>query len=79
MSSLKEELIEMIKGCEDKDFLAAIHELLQSRQSGKAKDWWNELSPLQKNKIEEALTQYKTGDYISHQDIQKKLEEWRKK
>ena len=42
-------------------------------------DWWDEISPAQKQAIDEGLKQLDNGEGISHEQVMKKYGKWLKK
>lgn len=73
-NSIKQELHELIDKCDNEMLLEEARELLQVN-----KDWWEELSDQDKNLIKESEAQYGKGDFISHQQLMQRFEEWKKK
>jgi site-specific recombinase len=77
MAEIKDNLIELIKKCNDEHFLQKIYEMVSEHENGT--DWWNALSPEQVSRVEEALAQYKAGDSSTHEQVKQELKKWRKK
>jgi GTPase SAR1 family protein len=73
-ANIKQELHQLIDKCENELLLEDAKELLQS--SG---DWWEELSDTDKGLVMESEKQYKKGEYINHDELMKRFEEWKKK
>ena len=42
-------------------------------------DWWNEIDNDERVEIEEGLKQADAGDFIAHEDVMKKYDQWRSK
>lgn len=74
--AVKNELHQLIDKCDDQVLLAEAKELLTSAS---VKDWWEELTPEDKNLVMESESQYEKGAFISHQDLMQQFEEWKKK
>lgn len=77
MAEIKDNLIELIKKCNDEHFLQEIYEMVSEHESDS--DWWNALSPEQLNRVEEAMEQYKSGKSSTHEQVKQELKRWRKK
>lgn len=73
---VKRELHQLIDQCNNEILLAEAKELLLSAS---VKDWWNELTPEDKNLVMETETQYQQGEFISHDNLMQQFEEWKKK
>ena len=77
MPDLKSVLIEKIQNCQDENFLQEVFEIIAQHENANKKDWWDELSHDQRNHVEEAIEQYKTGKVITNEEMKKKLAAWR--
>ena len=42
-------------------------------------DWWNEIDTDERIEIEEGLKQADAGEFLSHEDVMKKYDQWRSK
>ena len=73
-NSIKQELHELVEKCDNEILLEEARELLQS-----GKDWWDELSETDRNLVMESEVQYSKGDFINHQELLQRFEEWKKK
>ena len=40
-------------------------------------DWWNEIDTDERIEIEEGLKQADAGEFLSHEDVMKKYDQWR--
>lgn len=74
--TVKQELHKLIDDCDNEILLEEAKELLLSSI---VKDWWEELTAEDKNLIMESESQYKTGDFISHQELMKQFDAWKNK
>jgi hypothetical protein len=74
MSSLeiRNKIIKQLSHIEDIDFLKAINKILES----KASDDIYKLNKRQIDRIEASRLQVKEGTTISHDDLQKEIQEW---
>lgn len=72
--SIKQELHQLVDKCENVILLEDARELLQS-----GKDWWEELQEKDKNLVMESETEYKKGNFISHDELMQRFSEWKKK
>ena len=62
--------------CDNEELLEEAKVLLEISGTG---DWWDELSEEDKNLVQESEMQYSKGDFISHQELMQRFEEWKKK
>lgn len=74
--SIKKELHQLIDECDNELILEEAKALLET---DKADDWWDDLSEEDKNLVKESEVQYGKGNYISHQELMQRFEEWKKK
>ena len=72
--TIKQELHQLVDKCNNELLLEEAKALLQTEQ-----DWWDELTEQDKNLVMESEAQYGKGDFISHQELMKRFEEWKKK
>ncbi|MBS1620703.1 MAG: hypothetical protein JSS80_03630 [Bacteroidetes bacterium] len=72
--AIKKELHQLVDKCDNEMLLEEAKVLLQD-----GKDWWDELTDEDKNLIMESEAQYGKGDFISHEELMKRFEEWKKK
>jgi thiamine pyrophosphate-dependent acetolactate synthase large subunit-like protein len=72
--TIKQELHQLVDKCDNELLLEEARELLQSK-----KDWWNELSENDKNLLSESEAQYNKGEFVNHQELMQRFEEWKKK
>lgn len=72
--SIKQELHQLVDKCDNELLLEDARELLQS-----GKDWWDELTETDKNLIMESEAQYNKGNFVSHDELMQRFEEWKKK
>lgn len=71
---IKEELHKLIDQCNNEVLLAEAKELLLTDI-----DWWDELSEHDKNLVMESEVQYGKGDFINHEELMQRFEEWKNK
>ena len=74
--SIKQELHQLVDKCDNEELLEEAKVLLEISGTG---DWWDELSEEDKNLVQESEMQYSKGDFISHQELMQRFEEWKKK
>jgi hypothetical protein len=74
---IKKELHQLIEQCDNELILEEAKALLETDKS--VEDWWDELTEADKNLVKESETQYGKGNYISHQELMQRFEEWKKK
>ena len=75
-NSIKQELHQLVDKCDNEEVLEEAKVLLEISGTG---DWWDELSEEDKNLVQESEMQYSKGDFISHQELMQRFEEWKKK
>ena len=75
-NSIKQELHQLVDKCDNEELLEEAKVLLEINGTG---DWWDELSEEDKNLVQESEMQYSKGDFISHQELMQRFEEWKKK
>lgn len=73
-AELKEILIHQIAGIEDKAFLAAIKTIIDA----KSESMVYKTSAEQKLQIAEGLEQYRVGNVVSNEDVEKEIDQWLK-
>ena len=61
--SIKLELHQLVDKCDNELLLEDARELLQS-----GKDWWEDLSETDKNLVMDSETEYKKGNFVSHEN-----------
>ena len=76
-SDIKNELHKLIDNCENELLLAEAKTLLESANN--IKDWWDALTEEDKNLVMESETEYERGNFISHMELMKQFESWKKK
>lgn len=72
----KKELHQLIDNCDNEILLSEVKEILLSTS---VKDWWDDLTPEDKNLVMESEVQYKQGEFVSHDNLMQQFEEWKKK
>ncbi len=75
-NTAKKELHQLIDDCDNEILLSEVKEILLSTS---VKDWWDELTPEDKNLVMESELQYKQGEFVSHNNLMQQFEEWKKK
>jgi hypothetical protein len=73
-NSIKQELHVLVEKCDNEILLEEARELLKS-----GNDWWEDLSEADRNLVLDSEVQYSKGDFINHQDLMQRFEEWKKK
>ena len=76
-SDIKNELHKLVDNCENELLLAEAKTLLESANN--IKDWWDALTEEDKNLVMESETEYERGNFISHMELMKQFESWKKK
>ena len=76
-SDIKNELHKLVDNCENELLLAEAKKLLESASN--IKDWWDALTEENKNLVMESETGYEKGNFISHAELMKQFESWKKK
>jgi predicted transcriptional regulator len=69
LQSKKLELVQLILNTENPSVLARAEAVLK----GKAVDWWDEISPEEREAIEKGLSEADKGEFISHEDVMKEV------
>lgn len=72
---LKEKLINKIKHTDDKNILSEVNRLLGIETDGESDDVFV-FNEAEKIKIEEARLQIKNGDFLTHDEANREMEEW---
>ncbi len=72
--SIKQELHQLVDKCDNELLLEDARELLQS-----GNDWWDELKETDKSLVMESEAQYNKGNFVSHDELMQRFEEWKKK
>jgi hypothetical protein len=75
---LKERLIDKISHTDDENILAEVNRLLGIETESEADDVFI-FNEAEKMKIEEARLQIKNGDFLSHDEANKEIDEWLEK
>lgn len=73
-NSIKQELHKLIDQCNNQVLLEEAKELLKTEI-----DWWDELSEQDRNLVMESEIQYEKGDFVTHQELMQRFEEWKNK
>jgi hypothetical protein len=74
-TELKERLIEKISHTDNENILAEVNRLLNIETESEADDVFV-FNESEKTKIEEARLQIKNGDFLTHDQANKDIEEW---
>lgn len=64
----KREVIDILEGTNDLSIILAVKKLLTKKK----KDWWDDLTEEQKNKIKEGERQIERGEFVLYEDMMKK-------
>lgn len=75
-AEIKKQLIEKIQSTEDENLLEEVYRILEMNTQDFDKIM---LSDFQKSKIEAGLKDMESGNYISHEEANREIEEWLKK
>lgn len=73
-TNIKQELHQLVDQCENELLLKEARELLQANN-----DWWDDLSPADQHLVMESEAQYEKGDFINHEELLRRFEEWKRK
>lgn len=76
MPTVKEQLHLLVDLCNDELLLEEAKAILETSPTG---DWWDELSPEDKNLVQESEQQYERKEFANHSELLKRYEEWKKK
>jgi hypothetical protein len=71
----KSQVLQTLSSTKDKELIEEVYELLYPAQSVDEVDMQKLPKPLQQ-KITKALEDYKSGNYITHQQMKEKLQQW---
>lgn len=69
IQATKTELIQLLLQTEDVSILEKIKNIFKTEK----KDWWNELSDLQKAEIEEGEREIERGEFVTWEDLRKEI------
>lgn len=72
IQNTKLELIQWISTLEDSSLLEKLQELRQTDN----KDWWNDISELEKESIQKGISDAKIGNVTPHSEARKIYEKW---
>ena len=70
-------LHQLIDNCDNELLLQETRTLLQSETG--VKDWWDELTEEDKETVLKSDAEYEAGQYISHDELTRQFQEWKKK
>lgn len=73
---IKQQLHQLVDQCENEELLEEVKSLLET--GNKEKDWWDDLTETDKNLLMESEVQYGKGNFINHEELMKRFEEWKK-
>lgn len=76
MPTVKEQLHHLVDLCNDELLLEEAKAILETSPTG---DWWDELSAEDKNRVQESEQQYERKEFVTHSELLKRYEEWKKK
>lgn len=71
----KSQVLQTLSSTKDKGLIEEVYELLYPAQAVNEVDMQKLPKPLQQ-KITKALEDYKSGNYITHQQMKEKLQQW---
>lgn len=74
MTTVKEKLHQLIDQCDDEILLEEAKAILES---AKTSDWWDDLSEEDKNLVMESENQYERKEFISHDELMKRFQQWK--
>ena len=61
-------MIDILEGTNDRSIILAVKKLLTKKK----KDWWDDLTDEQKEKIKEGERQIERGEFVLYEDMMKK-------
>ncbi|WP_181308431.1 hypothetical protein [Rufibacter sp. XAAS-G3-1] len=70
----KLKLIEWLAGLTDQTLIERI-KFLRETQSAPT-DWWEEISPAEKDAIDQGLEDAQNGNVTAHEEVRKRYEKW---
>ena len=76
MPDVKEKLHLLVDACSNE---ALLNEITTMLESSVAKDWWDDLETADQTLLQESEAQYEQKEFITHSDLMKRFEEWKKK
>ena len=75
MQAEKLSLIKWLTEVNEPSVIKSFIALKQKKQG----DWWDEVSDLEKAEIEEGLAEADRGEFVSHEEVMAKYQQWRSK
>ena len=76
MPDVKEKLHLLVDACSNEALLEEIKILLES---SRAEDWWDDQNPADQSLLLESKAQYERKEFVTHSELMKRFEEWKKK
>lgn len=76
MATVKDKVHQLVDSCKNKELLEDVKILLEI---SKQEDWWDELTPKDQQLLQDSEAQYEKKDFVSHSELMKRFEEWKKK
>ena len=76
MATDKEKIHQLVDSCQDDFLLEEAKAILETSQD---RDWWDDLSTDEKNLLKESELQYERKEFVTHTELLKRYEEWKKK
>ncbi len=73
---IKQELHQLVDNCNNEILLEEAKVLFQT---GNETDWWDDLSEEDKKMVMESEVEYGKGDFINHEELMMRFQEWKKK
>lgn len=74
---LKEEILNLIDEFERHDQLEFILAKLRDARQELQSDWWDQLSPEQRSRVEEGIADYNAGRVHSNEEVMEEFKKWR--
>jgi len=74
-TKIKTKLHELIENTNDEKILENLFQQLSDNK----KDWWENLSEIQKQRLSESEQQYKRGEIVSNETVLEKIQQWLQK
>ncbi len=75
LTKIKTKLHELIENTNDEKILENLFQQLSDNK----KDWWENLSEIQKQRLSESEQQYKRGEIVSNETVLEKIQQWLQK
>ena len=75
-AELKARLFDLIKNFEDNDLLEEVYELLSSARKSPHSDWWDDLTEGHLARLQQSITDFKSGNVLSNDQVKANAKKW---